>query len=181
MTSLLFGTSSVRGLMIMCLLMKRASSLPIAVRHVTCGGFGNMSKHLALSFPCLISSNSSWIPSLSLTSTPDVVSTPNTPKLSPGVVWKYITDRNLNGAHDSMVDVVAQLDVISHEYYLPYLNMTNSLRLIQHVLSQSKGCSRCWWEEAHCGGEEGEMQLVYYGMYWVWRASMWSMLGKGVW
>ncbi len=42
MTLLLFGKSSVRGLMIMCLLMKQASSLPIEVRHVTCGVKGLM-------------------------------------------------------------------------------------------------------------------------------------------
>ena len=55
-----------------------------------------------------------------------------------GVVWKYITGRNLNGAHDSLVDVVAQLDVISSEHYLPYLNVTNSLRLIQDVFSKTE-------------------------------------------
>jgi hypothetical protein len=122
----------------MCLLMKRASSLPIAVRHVTCGGFGNMSKHLALSFPCLISSNSSWITSLSSTSTPDVVKHSKVEAYELGVVWKYITGCNLNGAHDSMVDVVAQLDVISHEYCLPYLNVTNSLCLIQDIFTKTE-------------------------------------------
>ena len=54
------------------------------------------------------------------------------------IVWRYISKCNLNGAHDSMVDVVGQLDVISHEYYLPYLNVTNSLRLTEDIFTKTE-------------------------------------------
>jgi hypothetical protein len=55
-----------------------------------------------------------------------------------GIVWKFMTGLNLNGAHDSMVDVVAQLDVISHEYYLPYLNVSNSMCLIDDIFTKTE-------------------------------------------
>jgi hypothetical protein len=55
-----------------------------------------------------------------------------------GVVWKYITKRNLNRAHNSLVDAAAQLDVISHQHFLPYLNKKNSLPPINDIVTKTE-------------------------------------------
>jgi hypothetical protein len=45
-----------------------------------------------------------------------------------GYIWKYITvtDDKLNGAHDSMVDVFAQTDIVTHQHFIPYLDVSRS-------------------------------------------------------
>ena len=46
-----------------------------------------------------------------------------------GVVWKHLNDgRNLNGAHDSMVDARAQTDIVIHNHFVPYINRTHSIQ-----------------------------------------------------
>ena len=39
-----------------------------------------------------------------------------------GVLWKFIHGWNLNGAHASLVDAVAQMDVITSTHFTPYIN-----------------------------------------------------------
>jgi hypothetical protein len=39
-----------------------------------------------------------------------------------GSVWKFISNSNLNGAHDSLVDTKAQTDIFVHEYFVPFID-----------------------------------------------------------
>jgi hypothetical protein len=53
-----------------------------------------------------------------------------------GCVWKYITGANLNGMHDSLIDCQAQTDIVTSDQLLPYLNVTNSIRLIKDIFTK---------------------------------------------
>ena len=55
-----------------------------------------------------------------------------------GCVYKHITGSNLNGAHDSLVDVRAQTAVITSKDFVPYINKTKSIRLIQDIFSRAE-------------------------------------------
>jgi hypothetical protein len=55
-----------------------------------------------------------------------------------GYVWKYITGNNLNGAHDSMVDVVAQTDIVTHQHFISYLDVSKSVRLIENIFTKTE-------------------------------------------
>ena len=58
-----------------------------------------------------------------------------------GVVWKFLDaeKRNLNGAHDSLVDVHAQTDIIStHSHFIPYINRTQSIQTINDIFSATQ-------------------------------------------
>ncbi len=40
-----------------------------------------------------------------------------------GVVWKYANHgSNLNGAHDSLVDMQAQVDILTHSSFVPFID-----------------------------------------------------------
>lgn len=58
--------------------------------------------------------------------------------LSLGVVWKYITGENLNGAHDSLVDAKAQMDVILLPSFVPYLNKSESVHFVTEIPSKKE-------------------------------------------
>ena len=55
-----------------------------------------------------------------------------------GVVYKYITGDNLNGAHDSLVDVKAQTIVITSCRFMPHIDKTKSIRLIDEMFSKAE-------------------------------------------
>jgi hypothetical protein len=56
-----------------------------------------------------------------------------------GCVWKFITGRNLNGAHDSLVDAKAQTDIITaHKHFQKVIDRTKSIRLVSDIFSRSK-------------------------------------------
>ena len=55
-----------------------------------------------------------------------------------GVVWKYITKSNINGAHDSLVDAKAQSDIILHPSFVPYLNKGVSIQLIMDIFTKTQ-------------------------------------------
>ena len=62
-----------------------------------------------------------------------------------GTVWKYISKKNLNGAHDSLVDTKAQTDIVTHKHFVPFLNKTKSYKTIHDIFtateqSQIKKC-----------------------------------------
>ena len=61
-----------------------------------------------------------------------------------GLVWGYINNgANLEGAHDSLVEVKAQTDVVTRDYLLHYANVTNSYLTIDKFLQQrSREASR---------------------------------------
>ena len=55
-----------------------------------------------------------------------------------GVVWSFINKCNLNGAHDSLVDVKAQTDIVIHPEFLKYINKTKTYRTIEYIFSASE-------------------------------------------
>jgi len=54
-----------------------------------------------------------------------------------GVVWKYIHKKNLNEAHNSLIDVKAQTDVVTHPYFHNFLDVTKSYELIENIVAAS--------------------------------------------
>ena len=59
--------------------------------------------------------------------------------LSLGVVWKYINDgKNLNGAHDSLVDVKAQTDILVHPFFVPFIDRSASIKLISEIFTKTQ-------------------------------------------
>ena len=57
-----------------------------------------------------------------------------------GVIWKYIQvePRNLNGAHDALVDSKAQTDIVIHPKFVPYIDRTESI--LYTVCGQNLHC-----------------------------------------
>ena len=55
-----------------------------------------------------------------------------------GVVWKFIKNVNLSGAHDSLVDAKAQSDIILHPSFAPYLNKTQSIVPIDEIFTETE-------------------------------------------
>ncbi len=48
-----------------------------------------------------------------------------------GVIWKYANNgTNLSGAHDSLVNVKAQTDILVHGSYVPFIDFSLSIQLI---------------------------------------------------
>ena len=45
--------------------------------------------------------------------------------------------KNLNGAHNSMIDVQAQTDVVTHPYFHNFLDVTKSYELIENIVAAS--------------------------------------------
>ena len=62
-----------------------------------------------------------------------------------GVVWKYITKKNLNGTHDSLVGAKAQSDITLHPSFLSYLNNGFSTQLITDIFTKTE--TREWKKE----------------------------------
>ena len=55
-----------------------------------------------------------------------------------GDVWSFLFKRNLNGAHNSLVDVKAQTDIVTHPSFVPFLNRKESIRLVSDIFSSTK-------------------------------------------
>ena len=55
-----------------------------------------------------------------------------------GTVWKYIKKKNLNGAHNSLIDTMAQTDIVTHEYFIPFLNKTKSYKTIHNIFTATE-------------------------------------------
>lgn len=53
-----------------------------------------------------------------------------------GVVWKHIMGRNLNEAHDSLVDAKAQTDVVTSAKFAPILNRTRTVQKINEIFAR---------------------------------------------
>jgi hypothetical protein len=57
-----------------------------------------------------------------------------------GVVWKYANNgTNLNGAHDSLVNVHAQTDVFVHCSFVPFIDCSSSIHFANNSLQQPEG------------------------------------------
>jgi hypothetical protein len=55
-----------------------------------------------------------------------------------GVVWKYANNgSNLNGAHDSLVDVRAQTDILTHSCFVPFIDRASSIQPIDEIFSRT--------------------------------------------
>ena len=55
-----------------------------------------------------------------------------------GVVWKYANNgSNLNGAHDSLVDVQAQTDILTHSSFVPFIDRALSIQPKDEIFSRT--------------------------------------------
>ena len=55
-----------------------------------------------------------------------------------GVVWKYANNgTNLSGAHDSLVDVKAQTDILVHCSFVPFIDHSFSIQPIDEIFSRT--------------------------------------------
>ena len=64
---------------------------------------------------------------------------PNLDSYDLGVIWKYITDgRNLNRAHESIVDTNSQNNTVINKIFTPSINHISSVRLIYGIFSKKK-------------------------------------------
>jgi hypothetical protein len=51
--------------------------------------------------------------------------------------WKYANNgTNLNGAHDSLVDVHAQTDILVHCSFVPFIYCSSLIQLIDEIFSR---------------------------------------------
>ena len=74
--------------------------------------------------------------------------------LSLGCVYKFIKGGSLNGAHNSLVDVQAQTAVVTHQYFLPFIDCTHSIREVQgiHLIPKySLSASGIFWSDYNSG------------------------------
>ena len=56
-----------------------------------------------------------------------------------GAVWKYVKGgENPNGTHDSLVDSMAQTDVLVHESFTPYVDRGFSIQLTHDIFSKNQ-------------------------------------------
>ena len=58
-----------------------------------------------------------------------------------GIMWKYIQlpeIKNLNGAHDSLVDTKAQTDLFIHHMFVPFINRSASIQAIDKIFSSTQ-------------------------------------------
>ena len=57
--------------------------------------------------------------------------------LSLSSVYRFISGSEcLAGAHDSLVDVGAQSDIILHKYFIPYLDRTDSVCTVENIFGK---------------------------------------------
>ncbi len=55
-----------------------------------------------------------------------------------GVVWKYANNGSyLNGAHDSLVDVRAQTNILTHSSFVPFIDRASSIQPIDEIFSRT--------------------------------------------
>lgn len=98
-----------------------------------------------------------------------------------GVVWTYLNEekRNLNGQHDSLVDARAQTDIIVNQYFVPFIDRTQSVQTIHDIFTRTQ--QNEWkkkleplrgvhwpWEEITNMKEEDNKSWINYaiGMEW---------------
>jgi hypothetical protein len=56
-----------------------------------------------------------------------------------GSVWTYLDKEhhNSNNAHNSRDDVIAQSAVLTHEYFIPFINQAKSVQTIDNIFTTS--------------------------------------------
>jgi hypothetical protein len=55
-----------------------------------------------------------------------------------GCVWKFISGDNLNGAHNSLVDVQAQTDIVTSKYFIDFIDLSKSIRSINDIFTTTE-------------------------------------------
>jgi hypothetical protein len=66
-----------------------------------------------------------------------------------GVIWKYANNgTNLNGAHDSLVDVCAQTDILVHCSFVPFIDCSSLIQPIDEFFFKD---GYKWEEGAQAG------------------------------
>ena len=54
-------------------------------------------------------------------------------------MWKFINDgQNLNGAHNCLVDVKAQTDILINKMFVPFINRTASIQTVHAIFSATQ-------------------------------------------
>jgi hypothetical protein len=43
-----------------------------------------------------------------------------------------------NGAHNSIMDVRAQTDIVTHQQFIPYFDVSKSVRLIENIFTKTE-------------------------------------------
>jgi hypothetical protein len=55
-----------------------------------------------------------------------------------GSVWKYINGHNLNGAHNSLIDVKAQTNIIINKMFVSFINRGTSIQTVDAIFSATQ-------------------------------------------
>jgi hypothetical protein len=53
-------------------------------------------------------------------------------------MWKFISNANLNGAHDSLLDTKAQTYIIVHKHFVPFIDCMHTVQPIDGILSSTQ-------------------------------------------
>jgi hypothetical protein len=54
------------------------------------------------------------------------------------VLWSFIHKKNLNGAHDSLVDAIVQMDVVTSPQFVSYINRSASIQKIDEIFTKTQ-------------------------------------------
>ena len=55
-----------------------------------------------------------------------------------GSVWKFISNANLNGVHDSLIDAKVQTDIFIHKYVGPFIDRKHTVQQIDAVFTATQ-------------------------------------------
>lgn len=55
-----------------------------------------------------------------------------------GEIYRFITNTELENAHNSLVDCKAQTTVVTDKAFLPFIDKTNSIRLVSEIFSHAE-------------------------------------------
>ena len=59
--------------------------------------------------------------------------------LSLGSVWSYTNGgKSMEGAHDSLVDASAQVDIVLHKSFVPFINRTEAFAPIENIFGANQ-------------------------------------------
>lgn len=53
-------------------------------------------------------------------------------------MWQYISNHDLNGSHDSVVDVKAQTDIVIHKIFQGFSDRKESICLVDSIFGQAE-------------------------------------------
>jgi hypothetical protein len=53
-------------------------------------------------------------------------------------MWKYVNGHNLNGAHNSLIDVNTQTDIIINKMFVSFINRSASIQTVDAIFSATQ-------------------------------------------